>query len=127
MNNLDIEDKVINFVDASVLPPLTPITLCYRHKESREWFLVNWDEDDDSEWVPTYTIDEILDILPEKSTKGNLMFLYKSNGFWNVGYYGETKIIREKLLDALHKLLLWAYDAQQIDSKYIKDRITICD
>ena len=123
MSMLDIKDKVISLKKAYALPPLVPITLCYRYNpENKQWFLENW-KNKGGNWIPTYTVDEILDILPERTDKNNLMFLYKSDGFWNVGYYGEQKIVREKLLDALYQLLIWVYNTDQIDPKYIKAKL----
>ena len=73
---------------------------------------------------PTFTIGDLLNILPKEITRNEVVFKISISGFlqfWNIGYYDDfTKLLLfsangEELIDILLETAIWC-----IDNGYIK-------
>lgn len=76
---------------------------------------------DDDKVIPTFTLQEILDLLPKKIDEVDVLIINPCKNIWSVSYAEEDTgelyggFIKEELIDAAYEMLCWC-----IGNEYLK-------
>lgn len=73
--------------------------------------------------TPTYTLQDILDMLPKEISNGvKLHIEFDNDGMWEVSYMGRFSCIEyfceKKLVDAAYKMLCWVWENAHKPTQY---------
>lgn len=95
---------------------------CYTwYAEGKEY--PYWGKCKDSNGTPVFTLQDILDLLPNKIEDELILFIEKGKHKWNIGY---TDIISEEIfedfsdkifIDAAYKMLCWCIENGFLETK----------